>query len=160
MEDCINSIIQKACSLIEHGNNEQGLNMFQTLSLQYPQESKVWLQYALSLDKLAMEKEAIPKYKEALKLGLSKEDERIALICLASSYRNVGQMHSALETIKKALEKDQHDVAVRCFYSLILMDDNKPAQAVKTLGEFLLKEVDAQRLGGLAQALRDKFDNL
>jgi tetratricopeptide (TPR) repeat protein len=136
------------------------LKVFQTLNDQYPQESNVWFQYALVLDKLAMEKEAIPKYKEALKLGLSKEDERIALICLASSYRNVGQMHSALETIKKALEKDQHDVAVPCFYSLILMDDNKPAQAVKTLGEFLLKEVDAQRLGGLAQALRDKFDNL
>jgi predicted Zn-dependent protease len=107
-----------------------------------------------------MEEEAIPKYKEALKLGLSKEDERIALICLASSYRNVGQMHSALETIEQACEKYQHDVAVRCFYSLILIDNNKPAQAVKTLGGLLLNEMDVQKFGGFAQALRNKFDDL
>ncbi|WP_245734114.1 tetratricopeptide repeat protein [Sporolactobacillus nakayamae] len=134
--------------------------MFQTLTNQYPQESQVWLKYALTLDQLSMEEEAIPKYKNALELGLSKADERIALICLASSYRNVGQIHSALETIKKALEKYQQDAAVRCFYSLILMDDNKPAQAVKTLGELLVNEVAAQRFGGFAQASRRKFDDL
>jgi tetratricopeptide (TPR) repeat protein len=160
MEKSIDLIIQRAGFLIEHGHHEQGLKVFQTLNDQYPQESNVWLQYALALDKLAMEEEAIPKYKKALELGLSKEDERITLICLASSYRNAGQIHSALETIKKALEKYQQDAAVHCFYSLILMDDNKPTQAVKTLGQLLLKEVDAQRFGGFAQALRNKFDDL
>jgi tetratricopeptide (TPR) repeat protein len=160
MGEIINSIIQKASSLMDQGHHEQGLNVFQTLINQYPEESKVWLQYALVLDGLAMEEAAIPKYKKALELGLSKEDERIALICLASSYRNVGQIHSALEIIKKAHEKYQQDVAVRCFYSLILMDDNKPLQAVKTLGELLLNEVDAQRFEGFEQALRNKFENL
>ncbi|MCO7126436.1 tetratricopeptide repeat protein [Sporolactobacillus shoreicorticis] len=160
MEDCIDSIIQKASSLIEHGQNGRGLNMFQMLSDQHPQESKIWLQYALALDKLAMEEEAIPKYKKALELGLSKEDERIALICLASSYRNVGQIHSALETIEQACEKYRQDVAAHCFYSLILIDDNKPTQAVKTLGGLLLNEVEAQKFDGFFQALSDKFDDL
>jgi len=160
MGETNNSIIQQASSLMEQGHHEQGLNVFQALSDQYPQESQVWLQYALALDGLAMEEAAIPKYKKALELGLSKEDERIALICLASSYRNVGQNHSALEIIKKALEKYQQDVAVHCFYSLILIDNNKPSKAVKTLGELLLNEVDAQRFEGFAQALRNKFDDL
>jgi tetratricopeptide (TPR) repeat protein len=160
MGETINSIIQKASNLMEQGDHEQGLNVFQALSDQYPHESQVWLQYALVLDGLAMEEEAIPKYKKALELGLSKEDERIALICLASSYRNVGQNHSALEIIKKALEKYQQDVAVHCFYSLILLSDSKPAHAVKTLGKLLLNEVDAQRFEGFDQALRNKFENL
>lgn len=160
MDAAIEQLMQEASRFIEHGVVARGLGQFKSLTRDYPANSQVFLHYALSLDQLSKESEAIPNYQKALELGLSSDDERTALISLASSYRNVGNLDAALETINQALEKNKDHPAVLCFYSLILLDSNQPAQAVKTLGGLLLNEVDPEKFAGFDQALSAKFKEL
>ncbi|WP_010632838.1 tetratricopeptide repeat protein [Sporolactobacillus vineae] len=160
MDKFIEDGIQKALKLVENGQEKAGLQLFEKLSNQYPDQGSVWLSYGLSLDKLAKEDSAIPKYLKALALGLHCEEERTALICLASSYRNTKQYELAMAAIKEALIKYPKDIAVKCFYSLILLDNDQAKQAVKILGQTLINKLDAASFGGFHGALRDKFNHL
>lgn len=160
MDKAIEVKMQHARSLIEKGENQAGLVLFKDLSHRFPEESQVWLNYALSLDRLAMETEATPNYLKALELGLNNNDQRVALICLASSYRNVKQINQAMKTIKTAIQKYPEDIAVNCFYGLVLLDAGRPDQAVKLLGETLIRETNPSRFNGFLEALQNKFHDL
>nr|WP_283163329.1 tetratricopeptide repeat protein [Sporolactobacillus mangiferae] len=159
MDFAAESRIKEARTLIEQGSIGQGLRKFNTLMASFPQDSRVQLHYALALDQQGMEVEAIPHYQKALQLGMRTEDVRVALICLASSYRNVGRHDAALETIERAVEKYKNDAVVQCFYSLILLDNGQSARAVGMLGHLLLQEAAPQKFTGFEQALHNKFDD-
>lgn len=148
---------KKAQDLIKKGKVEEGLLLLEDLCHRFPNNGYVWLNYALELDGLSLEERAIPNYKMSLKLGLNEDQQRIALVCLASSFRNVGENVAALDTVVDAMQKYPDNPTVACFYSLILLENQNPRHAVKILGQTLLRESDPDIFEGFKNALDEKF---
>lgn len=123
----------------------------------HPNDAQLWLRTALLLDSLDREATAIPHYEHALKLGLSQEDERTALICLASSHRNLRRPDDALAILRRARRRFPGDAAVESFYALALLDAGDPRGAVRILGMALVAAAGPHGLQGFEQALLTKF---
>lgn len=151
--------IKHALNYEKQGDQDTAFEALNDLCLKNPQVGEVWLEYALLLDKHDKEEEAIPKYQKAIECGLTPERERIAFTCLASSYRNVGEIDNAMTTIKQVRERMPNGI-VECFYALILYDAGFPAKAVATLGHALLEHSKPGILNGFEKVLNDKFVEL
>jgi tetratricopeptide (TPR) repeat protein len=117
----------------------------------------LWLRTALLLDGLGREATAVPHYEHALRLGLAEADERIALIGLASSYRNLRQPEAALRVSTRARKRFPDDPAVAAFHALVLLDSDDPRGAVRVLGLALVAMAGEDGLGGFERALLAKF---
>jgi Flp pilus assembly protein TadD len=126
-------------------------------AFEQPEQGSRWLDLAFALDGRGREAEAIPAYVQALHLGVPPEDRRIALLCLASSYRETGQFRRALSTVETARREHPDDAAVDSFHALILLDSDEPRRAVRMLGLALLREADVKAFGGFENALTRKF---
>jgi hypothetical protein len=75
---------------------------------------------------------AVPLYRRALDLGLTGSERRRAVIQLASSLRNLGQVAEsvALLTAEVDAGSDELDGAVRAFLALALADAGREREAV------------------------------
>jgi hypothetical protein len=75
---------------------------------------------------------AIPLYRQALGAGLAGSQRRRAVIQLASSLRNLGQVSEAvaLLTAERDAGSDELDGAVRAFLALALVDAGREREAV------------------------------
>lgn len=153
MEGLVESIIHKADTFMKNGNEQACLSLLSSLCVQVPGNSDAWLKYALALDHFSKEEETIPAYRKAVEIGLDYEPERTALICLASSYRNIGQIDLATKTIIRTLKKYPDNIAAACFYSLILADTGQSRKAVQLLGRALLKNLEPAAFEGFKEAL-------
>lgn len=118
------------------------------------------LTQAIIHDRAGRETEAVPYYKQALHLGLDSEHERIALIYLASSYRNIEEYSHAQETIEQARQKFPNDLVVEAFAALILLDAGHAGQAVRTLGLAMCHQAPPEALDGFTDVLIGKFQEL
>jgi len=122
-----------------------------------PKTAKDYLAAALRHDKAGRESRAVPDYRQALKLGLEPADERVARVCLASSYRNLGQLDKALAVISRARRAFPHDAVVESFAALVLLDSGQPRRAVRVLGLALCEHAASGALHGFDSALTRKF---
>ena len=75
---------------------------------------------------------AVPLYRQALELGLTGERRRRAVIQLASSLRNTGEVATSVELLEAELARtsDALDDAVRAFLALALVDSGREREAV------------------------------
>jgi Tetratrico peptide repeat len=75
---------------------------------------------------------AVPLYRQALDLGLAGERRRRAVIQLASSLRNTGEVATSVELLEAELARtsDALDDAVRAFLALALVDSGREREAV------------------------------
>lgn len=75
---------------------------------------------------------AVPLYRQALTLGLSGERRRSAVIQLASSLRNLGEITEsvALLSAEQTAGSDHLDDAVSAFLALALVDAGREREAV------------------------------
>lgn len=122
-----------------------------------PKTAAEYLASAFRHDKAGRESKAVPNYQQALKLGLRPADERVALICLASSHRNLGQLDEALAVITKARRAFPRDAVVDSFAALILLDSGQPRRAVRVLGLALCEHAVPDALEGFDTTLPRMF---
>ena len=75
---------------------------------------------------------AVPLYRQALDAGLSGERRRRAVVQLASSLRNTGQLAESVALLEAELAagSDHLDDAVRAFLALALIDSGREREAV------------------------------
>ena len=84
------------------------------------------------LDSSGHSDRAIPRYREALELGLDEEWRRQCVIQLASSLRNVGETAEsvALLSEEQGRRSDELDDAVAAFLALALTSAGREREAV------------------------------
>jgi tetratricopeptide (TPR) repeat protein len=75
---------------------------------------------------------AVPLYRQALGRGLTGERRRRAVIQLASSLRNLGELAASVELLEAelAVPSDHLDDAARAFLALALVDSGREREAV------------------------------
>jgi ADP-ribose pyrophosphatase YjhB (NUDIX family) len=96
-------------------------------------------------DFLGEEAAAIPLYRAALDAGLSAPRRTRAMIQLASSLRNVGEPSAAMAVLRAVDHDDELWLAAQAFLALALLDDDKPAPALRTALQALAPALPAYR---------------
>ena len=114
---------------------------------------------AASLDSTSASDLAVPLYRAALREGLVGERRRRAVIQLASSLRNVGEVDEAVALLRAELERppDGLDDAVRGFLALALADAGQPREGLRYALEALAPHLPRYQrsLGNYARLLVD-----
>lgn len=113
-----------------------------------------------SYDVLGKEKEAIPYYEKAIAAGLEGADLQECLVCLGSSYRNVGEFSTAVDTLEKAAAQFPNNNSSRAFLALAYYSDGREEEAVRLLLDLLLKTTRDEDILSFASALDYYKDNL
>ncbi|HWB54598.1 MAG TPA: tetratricopeptide repeat protein [Tepidisphaeraceae bacterium] len=104
------------------------------------------LRSAFSLDRRGREAEAIPLYRQALRLGLKPSDRRDAMICLGSSLRNVGQLQSSLRCLRNASRQFPDDPVIALFMALVHHDLGQKTTALRLAAKACLNQNNQRRL--------------
>jgi len=117
-----------------------------------PAEAVAAFELAGELDEAGREAEAIPRYREALHAGLVDPERSRAIVQLASSLRNVGELDEALGL----LDRDGLDPAlapsVAAFRALVLRDLGRHDEALATALHALAPTLPAYRVSVAAYA--------
>nr|WP_256434476.1 tetratricopeptide repeat protein [Myxococcus sp. CA056] len=111
-------------------------------------------------DSLGQEALAAPLYRQALASGLSGGLRRQAVIQLASTLRNLGEVQEsvALLTAERAVGSDELDDAVSAFLALSLVDAGREREAVGLALGALARHLPRynRSLSNYAKALRGR----
>jgi tetratricopeptide (TPR) repeat protein len=112
---------------------------------------------AYALDRSGREAEAIPRYEEALELGLPARLRRQALLGLGSSYRNVLRHRDAITLLEGATAEYADDAALQVFLGLALWSGGREREGFATIGRVAVESAD---LGGYGRAASFYLDHL
>lgn len=107
--------------------------LIESLAAELPPGSPVGLfERAGSWDSTGRSDLAVPLYRDALAAGLEGARRRRAVIQLASSLRNIGEVEESVALLRAELEagSDELDDAVRAFLALALVDAGQEREAV------------------------------
>jgi tetratricopeptide (TPR) repeat protein len=136
------------------------LELLSKLRGKYPRAGVVWLESAMALDGLGRESEAIPFYEQSLRLDLQGKAMRDALVCYASSLRNIGRSEEAIVQLRRASRRFPHDLVVTFFLALGYHDIGKTAEALRLLALTCLNQINDQDLANYRRPLANKFRSL
>lgn len=136
--------INEANRLSREGREGQASEILRGVLAEDPDNASANLSYARILGSLGHEREAIPRYEQAIAAGLSEEMEE-ATIELGSSYRVVGEPAEAVEILRRGLARFPGSQALRTFLAMSLHD----------LGEY--REATAILLRSLTQVSSDAW---
>ena len=100
-----------------------------------PGSARADFERAGSFDSTGHPERAVPLYREALRVGLTGERRRRAVIQLSSSLRNLGRPEESVVLLRAELEaaSDSLDDAVRAALALALTDLGQAREAVSLL---------------------------
>ena len=104
----------------------------EALVAELPDESPVRpFELASAFDSTGHSDQAVPRYREALALGLEGIRRRRAVIQLASSLRNLGRAQESASMLAAERDRgsDELDDAVSAFLALALADSGKEREA-------------------------------
>ncbi len=133
---------------------EAGLAAFGELHAAAPGDARLAYEHACAHDRLGLEAEAIPLYREALEAGLLEPHRTGARIGLASSLRVVGEPAAALEVLDALAAERPESTAGPAFRALVLHDLGRHGEAVATAVEELARHLAGSDADGYEPALR------
>ncbi|MGW3029680.1 tetratricopeptide repeat protein [Streptomyces sp. NPDC001178] len=120
-------------SALDDHDEEEFLEKVQGLVAELPaDDARIPFELACAFDSTGHSDRAVPLYRQALEAGLTGVRRRRAVIQLASSLRNVGQVKEsvALLEAERAAGSDLLDDAVAGFLALALADVGREREAL------------------------------
>ncbi|WP_157721829.1 tetratricopeptide repeat protein [Tumebacillus avium] len=108
--------IERGYELYRQGEHREVLKRFARLRLEYPDVAQVWNESAGMHDRMGFEEDAAPLYERALALGLEGEELVDCLICLGSTYRNLGRGGDAVRLLGQALLHESKDAKLQGYH--------------------------------------------
>ena len=103
-------------------------------------------------DEAGREAEAIPRYREALDLGLVEPERSRAIVQLASSLRNLGELDEALALLSDPGLDLELAPSIAAFRALVLHDLRRHDEALATALSALAPTLPAYRISVAAYA--------
>ncbi|MEC0127469.1 tetratricopeptide repeat protein [Paenibacillus pabuli] len=152
--------LQQAILLRTEGKVQEAIELLQALTLQEPENAQVWYQLAWAHDSLGLEREAVPHYEQALRLGLPVEDRAGAILGLGSTYRTLGQYAQAKAWFEKGLSEFPENREFEVFLAMVHYNLGEHGEAMRRL---LLQLADTSRDKGItdySRAIRFYADQL
>jgi tetratricopeptide (TPR) repeat protein len=109
---------------------------------------------AWSRDAQGLEADALIHYEKALKLGLSGEDLRGALLGAGSTYRNRGQLARSEETLRRGIQTYGEVSEFSAFLALTLYSGGRCREAISILLKLLADTASDTHIRRYERALR------
>ena len=91
-----------ALRLRRAGRRREALAVLREVARERPKDAMVWFYFAVTLDNLGREREAIPRYHRALRLDARHPRAMEIALYLASSYRKTGRPAAARRWLAEA----------------------------------------------------------
>lgn len=153
-------VIEQARALRRDDELEESQALLLDLLDVHPKDPLVLYEVGGAYDVLGEEKNAIPFYRKAISAGLQGDDLQECLICLGSSYRNIGQFTEAVEALEDARKRFPDNNAMKTFLALAYYSDAQEDRAVQLLLELLLATTSDKQILAYEAALDYYKDNL
>lgn len=128
----MNSRVIEAIKLRENGQLEDANALLLSLANEFPEDAYINYQCAWSFDVLGLEKEAVPFYEKAIKVGLPEKDLIEAYIGLGSTYRTIGEYEKSKKLLKSAIEKYDNN-ALKIFFAMTLYNLGEYSESTEIL---------------------------
>lgn len=125
--------IHQAIELRRTGKGEEAKQLLMALNAETPGQAGLLYQLAWTCDTLGHEKEAVPYYEEALRIGLPEADEPGALLGLGSTYRTLGRYEHAVSLLREASRKYPAHREFGVFLAMALHNTGDHAEAMRLL---------------------------
>jgi tetratricopeptide (TPR) repeat protein len=125
--------VADAWATFDERSDDENRALIDRLAGELPTDSAVAsFERAAAFDSTGRSDLAVPLYREALGRGLTPERRRRAVIQLASSLRNVGEVEESVTLLTAELGQpsDELDDAVRGFLALALADVGREREAL------------------------------
>jgi tetratricopeptide (TPR) repeat protein len=125
--------VAAAWATFDSRSDDENRALIDRLAGELPADSAVAsFERAAAFDSTGRSDLAVPLYREALGRGLTPERRRRAVIQLASSLRNVGEVEESVTLLTAELGQpsDELDDAVRGFLALALADVGREREAL------------------------------
>jgi tetratricopeptide (TPR) repeat protein len=125
--------VAEAWGSLDRVGEQEFLELIEAVAAEAPPGSAAAVfERAAAFDSTGHSDLAVPLYREALEEGLAGERRRRAVIQLASSLRNLGQVEESVSLLTEELQagSDHLDDAVRGFLALALVDTGREREAV------------------------------
>ena len=156
----IEETIARAKKLRSEDELEASQELLLDLLSEHPRDPLVLYEVGGSFDVMGEEHEAIPYYQKAIKAGLDGAELQECLVCLGSSYRNVGNFDEAVATLEKVVDQFPENNSGKVFLALAYYSDGQEDEAVRLLLEVLLETTNDQNILDYADPLDYYKDNL
>lgn len=103
------------------------------------QDGSIYYHMAWTCDAQGKEREAVPYYETAIRLGLPDENLRGALLGLGSTYRALGEYKKSAEILKQGVAQFPEAAEFPVFLAMALYNLHQPAEALGLLLKTLVK---------------------
>jgi hypothetical protein len=118
--------------------------------------AKDLMEAALAFDRAGQEQKAIPLYIKALSGKLSDNQRVNGYICLASSYRTVGDRAAARHILHKAMGPFPNEAMLSILLAILDHDEGKSASAVSRLLTVCSEHIRGANISSYLQFLRQE----
>ena len=152
--------LRQAKALRQADELEESQDILLALLEEFPEDPEVLFEVGGAFDVMGYESEAIPYYRQAIEAGLEGAELHECLICLGSSYRNVGEFDEAVEILESTVEQYPNNNSGRAFLALAYYSDEQYEDAVRILVELLLETTNDDDILAYADTLEYYKDNL
>ena len=129
----MNRKVEEAISLRESGKYEASIVSWKRLIQEEPDNGFLHYQCAWSHDALGLEREAVPYYEDAIRLGLGEKDLQGAYLGLGSTYRTLGEYEKSKKVLEKGINTFPEHKALEVFYAMTLYNLGQHSQAMELL---------------------------
>jgi tetratricopeptide (TPR) repeat protein len=146
--------LEQAVALRKQGELEQARAMLVELAHQEPNNASVQYECAGIHDRMGLEADAVPYYRQAMVLGLSGDDLLGAYTCLGSTLRTLGRYAEALEVLQAGKAHFPSDRGIDPFLAMTLYNIGQPHQAMRLLLNTLLDTTSDATIRAYERALR------
>ena len=123
----------EADHLSREGRQGEASEILRGVLAENPGDAAANFSYARILDGLGHEREAIPRYEQAIAGGLPEKEMQEATINLGGSYRAVGEPAEAVEILRRGLARFPRNQALRAFLAMSLQDLGEYGEATEVL---------------------------
>jgi tetratricopeptide (TPR) repeat protein len=156
----IEETIEKAKQLRRDDELESSQELLLQLLEEYPDDPLVLFEVGGSYDVMGEEPQAIPYYRRAIDEGLEGSELQECLVCLGSSYRNVGRFDDSVELLEEAWADHPENNSIGTFLALAYYSNEQHEEAVQLLLTLLLKTTTDENILTFVDALDYYKDNL
>ncbi|MCM0624131.1 tetratricopeptide repeat protein [Lysinibacillus sp. OL1_EC] len=152
--------LEHILTLRKNGQLEEANQCMVALVKEQPQNAYYQFQCAWTFDSLGQEKEAVPHYEEAIKLGLEAEVLVDAYLGLGSTYRTIGQYEQAKRIFEQAIQEFPKAEQIKVFYAMTLYNLGEHAKSMETLLNTILRTANHQGIQDYKKAIHYYSDKL
>ncbi|KOS63686.1 tetratricopeptide repeat protein [Lysinibacillus agricola] len=152
--------LQHIITLRENGQLEEANQLIVALVQEEPENGFYHYHCAWTYDSIGKEKEAVPHYERAIKLGLAREDLEGTYLGLGSTYRTLGQYEQSKRIFEQALSEFPEAEHLKVFYAMTLYNLGEHSKAMETLLNTLILTTKHEGIKDYSKAIKFYSDKL